>query len=183
MIAQYGMEVFPKFFRRAVQLNADYIFSNSSQTPQGSYDLLSKYVQKIKLDPQEADNVAESIDTTEGDLFKNFDVSKFMDHFKLDAIAKSMLALSLKNASKPDLRTKGESLPLPCRFVFGSPALSPLHGSLFSVKRGLATTLTSHLLHVTSLPSNFLMVPSNFHIWNPSSPTPSQIRLSLTPLR
>jgi CCR4-NOT transcription complex subunit 1 len=109
MIAQYGMEVFPKFFRRAVQLNADYIFSNSSQTPQGSYDLLSKYVQKIKLDPQEADNVAESIDTTEGDLFKNFDVSKFMDHFKLDPVAKSMLALSLKNASKPDLRTKGKS--------------------------------------------------------------------------
>jgi hypothetical protein len=108
MIAQYGMEVFPKFFRRAVQLNADYIFNSSSQTPQGSYDLLSKYVQKIKLDPQEADNVAESIDTTEGDLFKNFDVSKFMDHFKLDPVAKSMLALSLKNASRPDLRTKGK---------------------------------------------------------------------------
>jgi hypothetical protein len=109
MIAQYGMEVFPKFFRRAVQLNADYIFNNSSQTPQGSYDLLSKYVQKIKLDPQEADNVADSIDTTEGDLFKNFDVSKFMDHFKLDPVAKSMLALSLKNSSKPDLRTKGKT--------------------------------------------------------------------------
>jgi CCR4-NOT transcription complex subunit 1 len=107
MIAQYGMEVFPKFFRRAVQLNADYIFSNSSQTPQGSYDLLSKYVQTIRRDPQEADNVADSIDTTEGDLFKNFDVSKFMDHFKLDPVAKSMLALSLKNASRPDLRTKG----------------------------------------------------------------------------
>ena len=71
--------------------------------------MLVKYMQKIRLDPQEADNVAESIDTTEGDMFKNFDVSKFMEHFKLDPVAKSMLALSLKHASKSDLRTKGNA--------------------------------------------------------------------------
>jgi hypothetical protein len=171
MIAQYGMEVFPKFFRRAVQLNADYIFSNSSQTPQGSYDLLSKYVQKIKLDPQEADNVAESIDTTEGDLFKNFDVSKFMDHFKLDPIAKSMLALSLKNASKPDLRTKGKSLPGALLFPIASVLPHRQHcsfhsGSLSSAKRDLAA---SHLHPLQmSLPS----VLSNFPIRNPSSHRP-----------
>lgn len=100
------MDVFPKFFRRALVLNADHIF-NSNPTQQGSYELLLKYVQKIRTDPDEADNVAQSIDTTEGDLFKNFDVSKFMDHFKLDPIAKTMLALSLKTASKSDLRTKG----------------------------------------------------------------------------
>jgi CCR4-NOT transcription complex subunit 1 len=106
MISQHGMEVYPKFFRRILQLNADYIFNNAAQ-PQGSYDLLTRYVQKIRIDPEEADKIAESIDTTEGELFKNFDVSKFMEHFKLDAVAKCMLALSLKNASKPDLRTKG----------------------------------------------------------------------------
>jgi CCR4-NOT transcription complex subunit 1 len=108
MISQYGMDVFPKFFRRGLVLNADHIF-NSNPTQQGSYELLLKYVQKIRTDPDEADHVAQSIDTTEGDLFKNFDVSKFMDHFKLDPIAKTMLALSLKTASKADLRTKGDS--------------------------------------------------------------------------
>lgn len=100
------MDVFPKFFRRAVSLNADHIF-NASSTQQGSYELLVKYVQQIRTGVDEADNVAQSIDTTEGDVFKNFDVSKFMDHFKLDPVAKTMLALSLKTASKSDLRTKG----------------------------------------------------------------------------
>jgi CCR4-NOT transcription complex subunit 1 len=107
LITQHGMEVFPKFFRRALVLNADHIF-NSNPTQQGSYELLIKYIQKIRTDSDEADHVAQSIDTTEGDLFKSFDVSKFMDHFKLDAVAKTMLALSLKTASKPDLRTKGD---------------------------------------------------------------------------
>jgi CCR4-NOT transcription complex subunit 1 len=107
MITQHGMEVYPKFFRRLLQLNAEYIFGNGSQ-PQGSYDLLVRYMQNIRQDPKEADNVAESIDTTEGEMFKNFDVSKFMEHFKLDPVAKCMLALSLKHASKSDLRTKGK---------------------------------------------------------------------------
>ena len=108
MISQNGMDVFPKFFRRILQLNQDYIFNHASQ-PVGSYDLLSRFVQKIRLDSKEADNIAESIDTTESELFKNFDVSKFMEHFKLDPVAKCMLALSLKNATKSDLRTKGEN--------------------------------------------------------------------------
>jgi CCR4-NOT transcription complex subunit 1 len=106
MIEQYGMDVFPKFFRRALVLNADHIF-NGSSVQEGSYELLAKYVQKIRTDKDEADHVAQSIDTTEGDLFKNFDVSKLMDHFKLDPVAKTMLALSLRVASKSDLRTKG----------------------------------------------------------------------------
>lgn len=110
------MEVFPKFFRRALGMNANYIFNNAAQ-PEGSYDLLTEYIQKIRQDPKEADNVAESIDTTEGDLFKNFDVSKFMEHFKLDPVAKSMLALSLKNASKSDLRTKGAWTTVSCHLL------------------------------------------------------------------
>jgi CCR4-NOT transcription complex subunit 1 len=119
MIEQYGMDVFPKFFRRALVLNADHIF-NANATQQGSYELLVKYVQKIRTDVDEADHVAQSIDTTEGDLFKSFDVSKFMDHFKLDPIAKTMLALSLKVASKSDLRTKGLSLSIALTTIFPS---------------------------------------------------------------
>jgi CCR4-NOT transcription complex subunit 1 len=102
------MEVFPKYFRRLLQSNAPYIFNDAAIQP-GSYDLLKSDVEKIRVDAIEADKIAESIDSSEGDLFRNFDVSKFMVHFKLDPVAKAMLALSLKSASKADLRTKGKS--------------------------------------------------------------------------
>jgi CCR4-NOT transcription complex subunit 1 len=100
------MEVFPKYFRRLLQQNAAYIF-NDGTTPTGSYDILRVDVDKIRVDPHQADKIAESIDSQEGDLFRNFDVSRFMNHFKLDPVAKSILALSLKKAQKADLRTKG----------------------------------------------------------------------------
>jgi CCR4-NOT transcription complex subunit 1 len=43
----------------------------------------------------------------EGEIFRDFDVSTFMEHFQLDAVAKTMLALELKTATKSDLRSKG----------------------------------------------------------------------------
>lgn len=116
MISQHGQDVFPKTFRRVLQLNADYVFGNAPQ-PLGTYDMLVNMVQKIRVDAVEADRVAESIDTTEGEMFKNFDVSKFMEHFALDCVAKSMLALSLKHASKSDLRTKGIPASLSFHFI------------------------------------------------------------------
>jgi CCR4-NOT transcription complex subunit 1 len=103
------MEVFPKYFRRLLQQNANYIF-NDGTIPPGSYDILRMDVEKLRVDPEQAPKIAESIDTNDGDTFRNFDVSKFMEHFKLDPVAKSMLALSLKNSSKTDLRTKGMSM-------------------------------------------------------------------------
>ena len=103
------MEVFPKYFRRLLQNNAAQIFSGSGRAtePTGSYQLLVAEVQKIRQDPKEAQMIAESLDTPEGEVFKDFDVSTFMEHFKLDAVAKIMLALELKSASKSDPRTKG----------------------------------------------------------------------------
>jgi len=92
------MEVFPKYFRRLLQNNAAQIFSGSGRAtePTGSYQLLVAEVQKIRQDPKEAQMIAESLDTPEGEVFKDFDVSTFMEHFKLDAVAKIMLALELK---------------------------------------------------------------------------------------
>lgn len=105
MISQNGMDTFAKTFRRTLSLNADTIFNNAP--PPGTYEFLCTMVSKLRTDPTQADSIAESLDTTESELFKNFDVSKFMDHFKLDPVAKSMLALSLRASSKSDLRTKG----------------------------------------------------------------------------
>ena len=105
------MDVFSKYFRRLLQNNAAQIFSGSGRAadPTGSYQLLVNEVQKIRHDPKQAQQIAESLDTPEGEIFRDFDVSTFMEHFQLDAVAKTMLALELKTASKSDLRTKGRA--------------------------------------------------------------------------
>lgn len=104
------MEVFSKYFRRLLQSNAPQIFPGSAKggDNSGSYGLLVEEMHKITRDPQQAYKIAESIDTTEGDLFRDFDLSTFMEHFKLDPVAKTTLALACKTTSKTDLRTKGE---------------------------------------------------------------------------
>lgn len=103
------MEVFSKYFRRLLQGNASQIFPGPGRgsEPGGSYPILVSEMQKVTQDPQQAYKIAESVDTTEGDLFRDFDLSTFMEHFKLDALAKTTLALAFKTASKQDLRTKG----------------------------------------------------------------------------
>ncbi|KAF2145079.1 uncharacterized protein K452DRAFT_221757 [Aplosporella prunicola CBS 121167] len=112
LIDSNGMEVFSKYFRRLLQSNASQIFPGAAKggDNSGTYPLLVGEMQKITQDPQQAYKIAESIDTTEGDLFRDFDLSTFMEHFKLDAVAKTTLALACKTASKPDLRTKADAI-------------------------------------------------------------------------
>ena len=110
LIDSHGMEVFSKYFRRLLQGNSAHIFNNSGRMVDsaGSYQILVSEMHKITQDPQQAYKIAESIDVQEGDLFKDFDLSTFMDHFKLDPFSKTTLGLAVKSASKPDLRTKGK---------------------------------------------------------------------------
>ncbi|OCK78418.1 Not1-domain-containing protein [Lepidopterella palustris CBS 459.81] len=112
LIDSNGMEVFSKYFRRLLQGNAGQIFPGAGRSSEnsGSYSLLVSEMQKIRHDPQQASKIAESVDTPEGDLFRDFDLSTFMSHFKLDPVAKTTLALAFKNASKPDLRTKADAI-------------------------------------------------------------------------
>ena len=104
------MEVFTKYFRRLVQSNSAQIFSIPARDAQNpaTYSILVGEMQKMMQDPQQADRIAESLDANDPELFKDFDLSTFMDHFKLEPMAKTTLALACKNASKPDLRSKGK---------------------------------------------------------------------------
>ena len=61
-------------------------------------------------DMDQAQKIAETVDMSEGDIFRDFDLSTFLDHFKLDPLAKVALALAFKMATKSDLRAKGKSL-------------------------------------------------------------------------
>lgn len=110
LIEANGMEVFTKYFRRLLQNNAGQIFPRLGRTSENpsSYSILVGEVRKIADDPEQAFKIAESLDTPEGDLFKDFDLQTFVDHFALPDHAKINLALAVKStASKADLRAKG----------------------------------------------------------------------------
>lgn len=104
------MEVYTQYFRRLLQSNASQIFSTSSRPSDGAgggYQMLLTEVQKMNVDAEQAQKIAEALDTTDGDLLKDFDLSGFMDHFRLNPIVKVALATACKTVSKPDIRAKG----------------------------------------------------------------------------
>ena len=114
LVDDNGMEVFTTFFRRLLQSNASTIFPSSARPPAaadniGQYKLLADEMAKISRDPQQAEKIAQSLDTNESELFRDFDLSTFIDHFRMNPVAKVALVLPIRTASKPDLRSKGMS--------------------------------------------------------------------------
>lgn len=110
LIDDNGMEVFSRYFSRLVAGNASQIFpgvSNRPVTNQGNYQMLVSEMSKIAREPEQAAKIAEAIETGSEDIFRDFDLSTFMEHFKLDALEKTILALAFKFGSRADLKTKG----------------------------------------------------------------------------
>lgn len=104
------MEVFSKYLTRLVAGNAPQIFPglNRPITNPGSYHILVAEMRKIAHDVDQASKIAESVESGTEDIFRDFDLSTFMEHFKLDALEKTLLALAFKTGSRSDLKTKGE---------------------------------------------------------------------------
>ena len=104
------MESFVRYFRRLIVGNACQIFPGVNKPIEnpGNYPILVSELRRIVTDPKQAHQIAESIDGSDTDIFRDFDLSTFMEHFKLDAAEKTVLALAFKTASKPDLKTKGK---------------------------------------------------------------------------
>jgi CCR4-NOT transcription complex subunit 1 len=113
------MDVFTKYFARLVASSASLIFPgfNRPGGSPGSYQLLTTEMQKISHNPEQARNIAESIEIGTEEIFRDFDLSTFMEHFKLDALEKTILALAFKLGSRSDLKTKGAHL-LPKNSLF-----------------------------------------------------------------
>jgi CCR4-NOT transcription complex subunit 1 len=103
------MEVFSRYFTRLVAGNAPQIFSglNRPLANPANYHILVSEMRKIAHDAEQAGKIAESIDSATEDIFRDFDLSTFMEHFKLDALEKTLLALAFKQGSRADLKTKG----------------------------------------------------------------------------
>lgn len=109
------MEVFAKYFRRLLVGNSTHIFSGNHRNVEkpGNYPLLVEEILKASQELQQAQKVAEVIDTSErseGDIFRDFDLATFVSHFKLDPIAQTILVVAFTQATKPDLRAKGNVL-------------------------------------------------------------------------
>ena len=113
------MEVYTKYFTRLVASSASQIFPglNRPGGNAGTYQVLLSEMQKISHDPEQARRIAESIELGTEDIFRDFDLSTFMEHFKLDALEKTILALAFKLGSRSDLKTKGWSSPLRCFYL------------------------------------------------------------------
>ena len=101
------MEVFSKYFGRLLTRNAPHIFAGAKAVDGGNYRLLREEMDKILQDVNQAVKIAETIDSSEGDTFRDFDLAKFVDHFEIDTIAKCVLANAFRGCSRLDLRQKG----------------------------------------------------------------------------
>ncbi|KAJ5493253.1 hypothetical protein N7539_001999 [Penicillium diatomitis] len=112
LVSSNGMEAFSKYFRRLLTGNAPQIFPgvNKSVENASNYPLLVQEMQKVALDIEQAQKIAETVDTSEGDIFRDFDLSTFLDHFRLDPVVKVSLALAFKLTSKSDLRAKADAI-------------------------------------------------------------------------
>lgn len=123
------MDVFTKYFRRLLVSNAPQIWQGRSAENSGSYAILVTEVQKVMQDPEQAQKIVESVEFGEGEIFKDFDLSTFMDHFKLSPVGKIMLASAFKKATKQDLRTKADAIVsnnLNSLFTSLSSAITPV---------------------------------------------------------
>ncbi|KAL5606284.1 hypothetical protein BROUX41_002699 [Berkeleyomyces rouxiae] len=114
LVDENGMEVFSKYFARLIAGNASQIFPGLSRTAQasasGNFQLIANEMDKIAAVPDQARKIAEAIETGSEDIFRDFDLSTFMDHFKLDPLEKTILALAFKLGPRSDLKTKGDAI-------------------------------------------------------------------------
>lgn len=105
------MEVFQPYLSRLVVANAPQIFpgvSRSAVANPGSYQVLVEEMRKVSEDLNQPGKIAAAIEIANDDIFQDFDLSTFMDHFKLDALEKTILALAFRNGTRPNLKAKGE---------------------------------------------------------------------------
>ena len=104
------MEVYAKYFRRLLVGNSPQIFSGINRNVENpaNYPLLIEEIEKASQNFEQARKLAEVIDTSEGDVFKDFDLASFLEHFKLDPVGKCILACAFTQVTKPDLRIKGK---------------------------------------------------------------------------
>ena len=103
------MEVFAKYFQRLVVGNSPQIFpgiNRNAENP-GNHQLLVEEMEKASQSTEQAKKIAEIVDGAEGDIYRDFDLSTFINHFHLDPVANTIIASAFTEVTRADLRKKG----------------------------------------------------------------------------
>lgn len=125
------MDVYAKYFQRLVAGNSPQLFPGINRNVEnpGNHQLLVEEIEKASSDPEQAKKIAEIIDVSEGDIYRDFDLSTFINHFRLSPIAKATLASAFTEVTKSDLRNKGMSFR---RSICVSPNVLTSASGIFS---------------------------------------------------
>ncbi|KAI9893478.1 MAG: hypothetical protein M1814_006775 [Vezdaea aestivalis] len=101
-------EVWAKYFRKLVMANAPAVFPNPSKPSEKApnYSMLDKEMQQLTTNTQQAVKVALALSGGTEELFRDFNLLGFMDHFELDPVEKFVLAVACKEFGRSDLQTK-----------------------------------------------------------------------------
>nr|POF13281.1 general negative regulator of transcription subunit 1 [Quercus suber] len=131
LVDDSGMELFATYFRRLLQGNVSTVFPGLARAPAangdvaGSYQMLVQEMQKVSSDPLQAVQIAEALNTSDGEIFRDFDLESFTDHFRLDPISRVALASACRLVSKQDIITKADHILLDSYQSFLSTLASP----------------------------------------------------------
>ncbi|KAI4166192.1 MAG: hypothetical protein LQ342_000078 [Letrouitia transgressa] len=141
LVDSHGMEVFSKYFRRLLVGNSPQIFPGINRNVEnpGNYQLLVQEMKKVTQDPMQASRIAEIIDASEVDIFRDFDLATFLDHFKLDPLSKTLLASAFIHVSRTDLNAKAGAV-LSDNFPFLLQSLANAHNDDFDASPSLLAT-------------------------------------------
>ncbi|KAL2119748.1 hypothetical protein VTJ04DRAFT_6709 [Mycothermus thermophilus] len=157
LLDEHGMDVFTRYFSRLVAANAAQIFPGLSRPVAnpgnpGNRHLIVAELQKLHEDFSQARKIAESIETGTEDIFRDFDLSTFMEHFQLDALQKTLLALAFKLGPRQDLRTRADAI-LATNFPTFVNILSRANGEYPNLKPDFVAELLDRFIQVH--PPNF----------------------------
>ena len=103
------MEVFAKYFQRLVVGNSPHIFPGINRNVEnpGNHQLLVEEIEKASQSTEQAKKIAEIIDSAEGDIYRDFDLATFVDHFHLNPVANAIITSAFTEVTRSDLRKKG----------------------------------------------------------------------------
>lgn len=146
---QHGLETYFHFIRRLMIQTNGRLATNGASTP---YDastnlparLLAQEIQRLARDPFLADRFRDGVDKAEGDIFRNFDLTRFVERMGLRPIEKVILASSIVAAqTKKELASQAVNL---IRADFETAFLSLVQGQSIDLSPNQLSKLMTNLL-------------------------------------
>lgn len=150
---QHGVETYLHFIRRLIVHSQQRLTSSGSAfggTDALTFRLLVSEAQRIGRDPILADRFREGIDKGEGDIFRHFDLVRFVDRVGLRSLERFILAASfVSTPSRKELANQAASI---IRLEFETAVLALCHTPSFEGADLSLNQLTKIMANVLSDP-------------------------------